>query len=197
MNPEDFAKRLNLTPQDIARVMQEPGGLMNLLASASGNNVGASPPSLDIDEMTRQIKSAKRRFAQENSLSPSPAPQTNRAALAMKFVGSRQGMEQADRERDRAVRQTYKGVEAHVSCEPLEALRPVSLSDMLLRKTYKGHYTLCRIFTTPVRMVSVMFGVEDAAGNVRQVSLYNYPGMAGATGPAIDALFPVGTVLAI
>ncbi|KAG8985898.1 hypothetical protein FRB93_005573 [Tulasnella sp. JGI-2019a] len=172
MNPEDFAKRLNLTPQDIARVMQEPGGLMNLLASASGNNVGASPPSLDIDEMTRQIKSAKRRFAQENSLSPSPAPQTNRAALAMKFVGSRQGMEQADRERDRAVRQTYKGVEAHVSCKPLEALRPV-------------------------RMVSVMFGVEDAAGNVRQVSLYNYPGMAGATGPAIDALFPVGTVLAI
>lgn len=43
-------------------------------------------------------------------------------------------------------------------------------------------------------MVSVMFGVEDAAGNVRQVSLYNYPGTAGAPLAAIDALFSVGSL---
>ncbi|KAG9025957.1 hypothetical protein FRB95_009543 [Tulasnella sp. JGI-2019a] len=197
MNPEDFAKRLNLTPQDISRVMQEPGGLMNLLASASGNNIGAPAPGLKMDEVTAQIKSAKRRFAQENSLGPSPAPQTNRATLAMKFVGSRHSMDKSDQDREKAFRQTYKGIEAHVSLQPLELLKPISLSDMLLRKTYKGRYILCRIFTVPVRMVSVMFGVEDLVGNARQVSLYNYPGTVGATGPAIDAIFPVGSVLAI
>lgn len=46
-------------------------------------------------------------------------------------------------------------------------------------------------------MVSLQFIVEDPRGSLCHVCLYNYPGIVGATLKHIDALFPVGTILAL
>ncbi|KAG8985896.1 hypothetical protein FRB95_009542 [Tulasnella sp. JGI-2019a] len=178
-------------------VAQDPARMMGQLASASGNISRAATPGVHVDALLPQIKSAKQRFAHEDSLAPSPAPQTNRATLTMTCTENRRSLDQTEQRGHPTFRTSYKGVQAHVSIEPLEALRPMLLSEMLLRKTYKGHYILCRIFTVTVRMVDVMFGVEDVAGNVVQLTLNNYPGTAGATGLAVDALFPIGAVLAV
>ncbi|KAG8855164.1 hypothetical protein FRB96_007202 [Tulasnella sp. 330] len=174
MDPDEVAKfmsQINFTPQDMMNAMRQPGGLRDFLQSAGGNNVGSKQiPMNDLDGIAELVKSAKRRFKQESSLGPSAAPQTNRASLSMKFLGSRRYAEGMVGKRE--LRQTYKGIEAHVSRQPLDQLKPI-------------------------RMVSVMFGVEDTAGNVRQVSVYNYPGASGASLAAIDALFSVGTIMAI
>lgn len=126
MDPAEVTRlmsQMNLTPQDMMNVMRQPGGPQALLQSAGGNNIGSKPFSIDEpEEIIEQIKSAKRRFKQENSLGPSTAPQTSRATLAMKFIGSRRYTERLVG--DLQLRTTYKGNEAHVSRQPLDQLTP-------------------------------------------------------------------------
>ncbi|KAG9001123.1 hypothetical protein FRB94_004921 [Tulasnella sp. JGI-2019a] len=140
MNPGDLTSimsRLNLRPQDMKGVAQDPARMMSLLASVSGKNTRAAIPGVNVDALLAQIKSGKQRFAQERSLTPSSAPQTNRATLTMTCTQNRRWLDQMEQRGDQTVRTSYKGVQAHVSSEPLEALKPMSLSEMLLRKTYK------------------------------------------------------------
>ncbi|KAG9046748.1 hypothetical protein FS837_003769, partial [Tulasnella sp. UAMH 9824] len=94
-------------------------------------------------------------------------------------------------------RQAVVGIEPHVSKTPLEQLNRVSFRQMHIRKTHTGKYLLCRIMTYPYRVYSVHILVEDVDGDACPMELYNYPGTIGASSQLVDALFPVGSILAI
>lgn len=53
-----------------------------------------------------------------------------------------------------------------------------------------------RIFDE-VRVFSIHIPIEDVYGDVCLMELYNYPGTIGASSELVEALFPVGSILAI
>ncbi|KDQ08785.1 hypothetical protein BOTBODRAFT_191546 [Botryobasidium botryosum FD-172 SS1] len=87
--------------------------------------------------------------------------------------------------------------EQHFSSTPLAELRPLALSAMQVRSNNKGHYLLCRVVTPPSWMVGTILCVEDPAGDVQNMIVFNYPGTRRTKIHALQAIFPVGSVLAI
>ncbi|KAG8903324.1 hypothetical protein FRB99_003427 [Tulasnella sp. 403] len=190
---------LNMSPQEFMQAAAEPDGMERLLARVTKPDI---IPTLDdskeaMDQMLAQIQQAKTIALREKSLSPfrySPPP---RAEFSFALEAKRQECEhQQALERPQMV-QTHIGTRPHVSRLPLDELSRVNLRNMDVRKVHTGQYLLCRIVSLPVRVFAVQFGVEDPRGSVTLVSLYGYPGTLGASMRTLDALFPLGYVLAI
>ncbi|PSR81369.1 hypothetical protein BD289DRAFT_484477 [Coniella lustricola] len=83
--------------------------------------------------------------------------------------------------------------DAYLPCtEPLDSLRPVLLKDLLLETHNRGRVVFLKTMDAPVRMISIRNTVEDSAGDVERLAIYNLPSQTPA-----DQVLPRGAVLAI
>ncbi|KAH9947158.1 hypothetical protein B0H21DRAFT_739825 [Amylocystis lapponica] len=88
---------------------------------------------------------------------------------------------------------TIVGFAKHSSTTPMKQLKPIL--DTIRR--HQGRYLLCRFITPCVRMSAVQAVAEDLEGSAFSLSMYNFPGSLGCSADYLDALFPVGTIIAI
>ncbi|KIO27494.1 hypothetical protein M407DRAFT_23307 [Tulasnella calospora MUT 4182] len=201
--PEDLEKmmrELGITTEDVIKTAGNPAALKQLLSSATLRMVGpvrGSGPSDGLSGIVNALEQAKARFQAEKTMLPIPFVAKPRTQLLVSFEFNRRQVLRQENEHAAQMKQTIIGTEIHVSKIPLEQLERVSLQQMDVRKTHKGKYLLCRIITFPVRMFSVHVLVEDVNGDACLMELYNYPGTIGASPQLIEALFPVGSILAI
>ncbi|KAG8897067.1 hypothetical protein FRB99_008474, partial [Tulasnella sp. 403] len=190
---------LNMSPQEFTRAAAEPDGMHRLLARMTKPSM--MPTFNDSeqagDHMLAQIQQAKATALREKSLPPFRYTPPPRAAFSFSLEAKRQERERQQASGQSQIVQTYIGTRPHVSRLSLDELSRVNLSDMDVRKVHLGKYLLCRIISLPARVFAVQFGVEDPRGSVTMVSLYGFPGTLGASMKTLDALFPLGWVLAI
>ncbi|CDZ96391.1 Predicted histone tail methylase containing SET domain [Phaffia rhodozyma] len=96
----------------------------------------------------------------------------------------------------RDMKQTYAG-KKHSSLCDIRKLNRIGLGDMSCRKVHVGSYLLCRIVSRPSRIVGVTFVIQDPAGLAETLAFYNAPIGMTPTGPDLDILFPLGSILAV
>lgn len=90
------------------------------------------------------------------------------------------------------IRSCFLGPPYPPSSLPIDALKPISLSDLRLETHHAGGVLIVRRLTSAVRITSVPAGIEDDAGEVGNVALYNAdPKMKAAQ------VMPKGTVFAM
>ncbi|KAG8995510.1 hypothetical protein FRB90_000169 [Tulasnella sp. 427] len=201
LNPDDFARamqQLNLGPAEIGKVLGQPNGIEGLLGKIMSMPRGAQPDFDSVDDMIAIMEKTKENHEREKGLPPFPYQSPPRFSLISAFAQER--AKHIDAEKSAgffATRSSTVGLEPHVSKRSLDQLRPIQLSQMMVRQTHVESLLICRIVTPAKRTVAVQFGAEDSAGDVVMVSLYNYPGTIGAKVDSLDSLFPIGTVLAI
>ncbi|KAG8909175.1 hypothetical protein FRC01_007094 [Tulasnella sp. 417] len=202
-NASDFARimeQLNLTPADIDKALSQPNGFEGLLGRMWSVPNGPTSDATDSDTMDTMLTildDAKKKHEREKGMAPFPYDPPSRMSLIGAFARERASHTDNERSGAYTTRSSTVGLEPHVSRSQTANLRPIRLSQMMVRKTHAGSLLICRIVTPPKRTVAVQFGAEDSAGDVVMISLYNYPGTIGAKIDALDALFPLGTVLAI
>ncbi|KAG8968853.1 hypothetical protein FRC05_001339, partial [Tulasnella sp. 425] len=192
-------QELGITIEDVMKAAASPAALEELVNSAASRAAERHDSRFPESSASAfaDLERVKASFEAEKHMPPTPFVAESRAQLSTNFESSRRYT--TDRERDSYVarNQTIIGIEIHVSKTPLELLERTSLTRMHIRKTHKGKYLLCRIIALPARVFSVQILVEDVNGDVCRVTLYNYPGTIGAKSQLLDALFPVGSILAI
>ncbi|KAG8995509.1 hypothetical protein FRB90_000168 [Tulasnella sp. 427] len=185
---------LPTTPSELAKLMHDLGiskddflkaassgplAFQQLLSSASSmshdvlqNQEDNEEISAGLSDMIKQLEEAKARFKAEKDLPPVPFVAQPRMQLLVPFEAKRQRTLAQEEGSYVMTKQTVIGVEAHVSRTPLEKL-------------------------DRTRMFSVHLIVEDPNGDVCLMELYNYPGTIGASSGLVEALFPVGSILAV
>ncbi|KAG8957990.1 hypothetical protein FRC00_003223, partial [Tulasnella sp. 408] len=174
---EDLAKmmrELGITTEDVMKTAGNPAALKQLLTSVTAKTPGqrgsGRPDSLS--GMIDALEQAKARFKSEKNMPSIPFVAKPRTQLLTSFEFNRQQVLGQENGTYFMAKQTIIGTEIHVSKTRLEELERV-------------------------RMFSVHIVVEDVKGDVCLLELYNYPGTIGANPQLIEALFPVGSVLAI
>ncbi|CDZ96929.1 Predicted histone tail methylase containing SET domain [Phaffia rhodozyma] len=105
-----------------------------------------------------------------------------------------QGLDEDERPLTRRL-PAYDG--KHFSTRPLQELERVELGDMMWHKIHHGQYLLIRIVSRPTRITSIRFIGQDPSGRAELVELQTAVDMLVQTGPELDALYPMGGLLAI
>lgn len=83
--------------------------------------------------------------------------------------------------------------EAYPPCiQPIRSLEPILLQDLLLETHHRGKVLFLKTFCAPVCMTSIQNAVEDIAGDVDRLSIYNLPSRT-----PLDKVLPQGAVVAI
>ncbi|KAF8580588.1 hypothetical protein K439DRAFT_1619696 [Ramaria rubella] len=94
----------------------------------------------------------------------------------------------------------FVDMEKHYSNKSIDLLSRrlslVALKDMIVHEIHRDSYFLCRVMAPPTRLAAIEAVVEDPEGGTLLLSLYNFPSMMDAGPEDIDAIFPVGTILA-
>ncbi|CDZ97461.1 Tetratricopeptide-like helical [Phaffia rhodozyma] len=85
----------------------------------------------------------------------------------------------------------------HFSTRPLQELERIELGDMMWHKIHYGRYLLVRIVSRPTRITSIRFIGQDPSGRAELIELQTAVDMLVETGPELDALYPMGSLLAI
>ncbi|TBU47221.1 hypothetical protein BD309DRAFT_517231 [Dichomitus squalens] len=158
-------------------------------------------PGMTEEETVQYIKAYKAWFEEDRQIPPEPAPPIDPSSLISEQVDRRAALEEVGR-RDRAasgipIFTTIVGFAKHSSATPIEGLEPVTFAGMLVRHAHVGKYLLCRIVAPCSRIVAIQTVVEDIDGRVHDLSIYNFPATFDCSLKHLDALFPIGTVLAI
>ncbi|KDQ15102.1 hypothetical protein BOTBODRAFT_32078 [Botryobasidium botryosum FD-172 SS1] len=189
---------LGLSQQDMEKMMTQFGAGGASSVSALSNRAQLGNTFADIEaEVRAEIEGFKRQIEEDRRLGPAPSPPVHRPSLINALVQSRATLEQSTQKNDVDVKSTYVGHERHYSTTPLSKLRRIEFAKMQIRKAHKGHYLLCRLVTPPTRIVATQICIEDPTGDVRSLSIYNYPGTRLAPAKVLDTLFPTGTIIAI
>ncbi|KAG8908311.1 hypothetical protein FRC01_007456 [Tulasnella sp. 417] len=166
-------EQLNLTPADIDKALSQPNGFEGLLGRMLSVPSGPKSNATDsVDTMFATLNRAKEAHSREKGMPPFPYNPPPRMSLIAAFARDRASYTDAEKSGGFTTRSSTVGLEPHVSRS-----QPTNLRQK--------------------RTVAVQFGVEDSAGDVVMISLYNYPGTIGAKIDLLDSLFPLGTVLAI
>ncbi|KIO27491.1 hypothetical protein M407DRAFT_73166 [Tulasnella calospora MUT 4182] len=199
---DDLARmmhELGLRPEDVMKAAGDPAALEQLLnpVGSRAARQQASEPSDIVSTMAGDFEQAKARFDAEKNMPPIPFVAKPREWFLMALQAERQEVLEREKSPHISMKHTIIGTEAHVSTIALEQLERVSLRQMHIRKTHQGKYLLCRIATFPLRVFSIHIPIEDVYGDVCLLELYNYPGTIGASSELVEALFPVGSILAI
>ncbi|TDL25391.1 hypothetical protein BD410DRAFT_766014 [Rickenella mellea] len=166
---------------------QNPNSLAKM---ASRFNRPAGTKSTSADDFTAQIRLFKERAAKDSALPPVKVDPTPREEILLTFRPEAY-------DESGGVRTTYVGMKQSYSRLPLEDLKQINISQMWVRKRHEGYFLLCRVITQPFRNVAIGFGVEDVEGNAAAVYVYNFPTLTYATSADMDAIFSMGTMLAI
>ncbi|KII95014.1 hypothetical protein PLICRDRAFT_33842 [Plicaturopsis crispa FD-325 SS-3] len=196
MDPNAMAavmSRMGVTPQQLQNMERQP------FNHSSGPR---RPPAFETDlsehELERRFEEYEAWTEYDRSLDPVKVPFDSPASLMRDFGYVHQFATDQFHSPETLVRQSITGFAKHSSSTPLEQLKIISLSEMLVRKVHKGRFLLCRSITPCTRLVSVQMLVEDPDGQVRDLSIYNFPSVGMGSSPEdVAAVFPVGTVLAI
>ncbi|RDX57022.1 SET domain-containing protein [Lentinus brumalis] len=194
-----FMARMNLAPDQLL-------SMQGALSSGSrGLTVRRPPPSFQHDmsaeELTEFLEQYKQWFEEDRTIPAEPAPLFDRSLLI-----SEQHRRRAEVERTLSQHgvgagvltfTTFVGLAKHSSQTPVQDLRPARFADMLVRQVHVGHYLLCRIIAPCSRMVAIQTMIEDVDGVAYDLSIYNFPSTSDCTLEHLDALFPVGRILAL
>ncbi|KAI0751022.1 hypothetical protein C8Q80DRAFT_1307690 [Daedaleopsis nitida] len=152
------------------------------------------------EEMTRYIKEYKEWFEEDRRIPPEPALLLDRASLISEQVYRRADLEAASHAEKSSGVQFYLtmvGFAKHSSFTPLADLSPIRFGEMLVRRAHVGRYLMCRIVAPCTRLVAIQTIVEDVDGVAHDLSIYNFPSTFECTLEHVDAIFHVGTILAI
>ncbi|KAI0719169.1 hypothetical protein C8T65DRAFT_725512 [Cerioporus squamosus] len=192
----------------MARMNLDPHQLLSMQGAVSSGSRGLTmrkpPPTYRHDMSTEEAEEYFARyrewFEEDRRISPEPAPLFDRSLLISEQRRRRAELEGASRHDVGAgtlMYTTIVGFAKHSSTTPMQELRPVLFANMLVRQVHVGHYLLCRIIAPCFRMVAIQTMIEDVDGVAYDLSIYNFPSTSDCTLAHLDALFPVGRILAI
>ncbi|KAI0720343.1 hypothetical protein C8T65DRAFT_602814 [Cerioporus squamosus] len=153
------------------------------------------------EETTEYLKRYREWFEEDRRIPPEPAPLFDRSLLMSEQLRRRAELERVSRRHGGGsgiqVFMTIVGFAKHSSATPIQELQPVRFANMSVRRAHVGNYLLCRIIAPCSRMVAIQTIVEDVDGIAYDLSTYNFPSTFDCTLEHLDALFPVGSILAI
>lgn len=92
-----------------------------------------------------------------------------------------------------ACRQTFCG-DMHCSRKALSELKSMLIGELRMEMKHAGRYLLVRVVEPCFKMSGLMTVVEDRAGTIAILSMYNFIRKASTD---VEALLPLGTILAI
>ncbi|KAG8962310.1 Cell wall alpha-1,3-glucan synthase ags1 [Tulasnella sp. 419] len=160
-----------------------------------------STPEDFAEHFMKKMNQAKAIYESERSLPPSRAPPPlPRETVEFLFAQSRGQMEERERkysEQGFLNTNTFIGMPTQYSSARLSTLTPIRVRDLMVRKRHEGRYLLARIFTPANRIVAIQFAAEDQSGDAVHVSIYNFPTALESKSKFLDAMFPIGTIIAI
>ncbi|GAA6059916.1 hypothetical protein JCM10212_005299 [Sporobolomyces blumeae] len=193
---------LGLSALEIDRVLQDPPALDRVLRAhvqvdVRGAYAGGGDP---LDRIEHEMQLCMRRQAAE-LLRPLRKPRAVPRSQLVLAAGTLRATTYRNMaslgEDEECFHTSYTGLPKSHSVTPLGELDRISFCDMFVPKTHRGSYLLCRIISAPRSLVGVTVVVEDPQGRAEVLSLYNYPLHGVDTGPDLNAVFPIGTILAI
>ncbi|KDQ15109.1 hypothetical protein BOTBODRAFT_145359 [Botryobasidium botryosum FD-172 SS1] len=201
MNPnnalEDMMASMGISPDSLRQLLNDPSMTPGSYGPSGPLSSQSSFSRLedDPDTVRQYFATIQGKIDQARRLGPGPAPAEDRSVLLEDLLGMRQGFESSHV--GTLFLNTSLGTQRHFSTTPLSELTRISLSEMQVRRVHKGRYLLCKVVAPPSQVVAVQLGVEDPAGDLRVLSIYNYPGTRTSSKQVLDTIFPIGTILAV
>ncbi|KIJ56950.1 hypothetical protein M422DRAFT_238538 [Sphaerobolus stellatus SS14] len=187
---------LGISPEDATRVGLDPSVMLNMLQQSSHQY--APPTPTTPEDLEAKIRKVIDNAAREKSLPPTKIITVPSIGLFSETaLAKRRAFEKEFDGKKINIKTAYIGTEKYHSDGNIEDLNRINLRDMFVRRVHKKRYILCRIVAPPTRVISVDVYIEDPLGHGQLVCVYNFPSMLTAGPKELDALFPVGTVLAI
>ncbi|KZT71484.1 hypothetical protein DAEQUDRAFT_749855 [Daedalea quercina L-15889] len=205
--------QMGITPAELAGIMSQfdpsalssgPAAMQDFLRGVPAfSESGAvaprnGPPPLSFMSTPEDIKNYKAWFENDSKKPPVPGPTVPRELLVADQERLRREQEEESLEEGyMQTRFTVIGFPKHSCKRQLHQLKPINCSDMLMRKTHLGSYLLCRSIAPCTKVVAIQTVVEDVNGDVRTLSIYNFPTAYEALLDYVDLLFPIGVTMAI
>ncbi|BGP18672.1 hypothetical protein JCM10213_002916 [Rhodosporidiobolus nylandii] len=194
------AERFGMPPAMIAEAQRNPA-LMQMLQSKLAEMALESPkmttPDMSEQRLTQQIEAAKAAYERDRHAPLRRPARGNRGEYIYSVQAQREQLLEAQQSGHTMTVTSYMGFPKAFSDKPLGKLKRIDFDEMQIPKTHKGRYLLCRIISLPMSMLGTTFIVEDPTGRAEWFSTYHYPLHGIKTGPDLDALFPLGQILAI
>ncbi|GAA6028992.1 hypothetical protein JCM8097_001541 [Rhodosporidiobolus ruineniae] len=197
------AEAAGLPPAMLAQARDNPALLQMLLSTLKDKMGGASLPQpgasekTETDALIAQLDAAKKVYERDRNRPPVQPPAGNRNQSVVHAASMKEHAISMRSDGRPQIKQTTTGVPKSFSSTPLHQLRRIDFKDLWAPKTHKGCFVLARIISVPATLVGTGMIVEDPPGRAEYFSIYNYPLHGVLTGPDLDALFPLGQVLAI
>ncbi|GAA5893992.1 hypothetical protein JCM6882_007953 [Rhodosporidiobolus microsporus] len=201
------AESLGRPPSICANARRDPVArrfLQHLLATNPPPGLRAPQHSFMVDgdpleHFEQQMKAAQRQFEEERDRPLRRPPIRPRHMCILSMNAQRDAVIKDFQEdgTNSRVLTSYMGLPKTFSEKPLDKLSRINFDEMYVTQQHKDRYLLCRIVSLPILEVSVSFMVEDPSGRTEYFSVYRFPLHGVETGPDLDALFPLGQVLAV
>ncbi|GAA6024401.1 hypothetical protein JCM11491_003539 [Sporobolomyces phaffii] len=191
---------LGLSPQHIDSIMRDPAALSRLqsLGHLDAQSRYHTPQSTNVRaDLDSQMAQARKAYAEELSRPHRKPPANPRFAMIASLEAEYEATLESDAMPGTRMLTTYVGLPKSFSDKPLYELEQIGFNEMEVSKAHKGRYLVCRIVSHPHLKIAICFAVEDPSGRVEYFSLYNYPLYGHDTGPDLNALFPLGTILVV
>ncbi len=161
---------------------------------ARRKNPSSSSKSFDIDDIELMLEKMKNLSANaERRIGHIPPRQDPEQIRTLHRAAYQSAKTERNEKTGFACRQTFCG-DMYCSQAQLSSLSRINIRDMRMEMVHKGMYLLVRICEPCFKMSGIMAVVEDLAGDVSILSIYNY---IRSESIDVEKLLPVGTVLAI
>ncbi|KPV78180.1 uncharacterized protein RHOBADRAFT_40724 [Rhodotorula graminis WP1] len=198
----NMALSLGMPADEVDRLRRNPEQLRSVITARGGLPQGPSlRPSKDPDEWAalykQNIEAARAQFDLERARPQRYPPAADRLSTIAKTEHMRSEQAKMEVQDDTQILWNFVGVGKHASSTPLDQLKPIRFKDMMVTKMHAGRFLLCRIVSSPIKVVGLTCVVEDQDGRVDMLAIYNVSLHGMVTGPDLDLLFPRGTILAI
>ncbi|GAA5837338.1 hypothetical protein JCM9279_005657 [Rhodotorula babjevae] len=198
------ALSLGMPAHEVDRMRSDPQQLLSRIAARGGlapspplNPLKGRSPDEVADMYKANIDAARANLAAERERPQRFPPAADRLSTIVKTEQMRAKVIRMDADKDLQLSWNFMGVSKHSSSTPLDQLKPIRFKEMMVTKTHTGRFLLCRIVSSPIKIVGLTFVVEDQDGRVDMLAIYNFALHGIQTGPDLDELFPRGAVLAV
>ncbi|GAA5837330.1 hypothetical protein JCM9279_005655 [Rhodotorula babjevae] len=167
-----MALSLGMPPNEVERLRRDPQQLLSLLAAQQRPAATAAPSiaSQDAtpDELAQVYKahldSTKAHILAEQKRPQRFPPAADRLSTIANTEHTRTNMAKMDATQEHQILWNFMGFGKHSSSTPLEQLKPIRFKEMKVTKMHEGRFLLCRIVSSPLKMVGLSFVVEDQDG---------------------------------
>ncbi|KLO07467.1 hypothetical protein SCHPADRAFT_894622 [Schizopora paradoxa] len=151
---------------------------------------------LTMEDLTDvQLVGLKEEAEKQASLPPEHVPLVNRKDL----LGTLEATRDLENEPNRGQATVIVQWPQKYSTTKIDDLSRINAADLMIRKTHKGNYLLCRTICLPVfdGGIGFLLGVEDPQGNPIYLKIFNHAMLLEAKEGEINAIMPTGTVLVL